>query len=244
MNRYLLFFFFALGIVVTGCSFIFSCVVTLSDAQGAFVFIFTIPIMVAALAISYVSGRKLAKLQHTFRSIYKIPVFISLAFILFFLCSFISVLRPLPDTVLKFVGVTFESVTGMSPYLYFKTKKSFTYLLSEKLKETDQSKISFSEMDVSFAWDRVCIFGPYTNKDKARLVLNLDFDIEKRSGIHVLDSVNALVFLFEGKVNQVVDLERSIVDFSEVDMCYDRNNATFKITLDGKGRRILSQKPK
>lgn len=86
----------------------------------------------------------------------------------------------------------------------------------------------------------VCIFGPYTNNEKVKSVLNMNWNIEERSQIHVSDSVNALVFLYQGSVNQVVDLKRGITDFTDLDMCLSRNQANFKIRTDASGRRILT----
>jgi hypothetical protein len=86
---------------------------------------------------------------------------------------------------------------------------------------------------------RVCIFGPYTNNEKAQSVLHMNWNIEERSEIHFSDSVNALVFLYQGSVNQVVDLKRGIADFKDLDICLSRNQANFELRTDANGLKIL-----
>jgi hypothetical protein len=99
--------------------------------------------------------------------------------------------------------------------------------------------VSFATLGVTFAWDRVCVFGPYTDRAKAASVLQLDWNIEERSQIAMSDSVNALVFLYQGKVNQVVDLKRGIADFKALDRCFAREHTTFRVEVDADGRKIL-----
>lgn len=123
---------------------------------------------------------------------------------------------------------------------FFKERASFPTKLSAQLKKENQKTIIFSDLDVTFAWDKVCILGPYTNKAKAKSVLNMNWNIEERSQIHVSDSVNALVFLYQGSVNQVIDLKRGIADFQDLDMCLNRNQANFEIRTDPNGLRILT----
>ena len=67
----------------------------------------------------------------------------------------------------------------------------------------------------------------------------MNWNIEERSEIHFSDSVNALVFLYQGSVNQVVDLKRGIADFKDLDICLPRNQANFELRTDANGLTIL-----
>mgnify|MGYP001405756559 CR=1 FL=1 len=68
----------------------------------------------------------------------------------------------------------------------------------------------------------------------------MNWNIEERSEIHFSDSVNALVFLYQESVNQVVDLKRGITDFNDLDICLSRNQANFELRTDANGLRMLT----
>lgn len=217
--------------------FIGSCVITLSDAQGALVFIFSIPVIVVLLFFAVLLSRKLNLNKKSVLRVDYFPKGFICFLILFFLFSFIPVLRKAPDAFMEYVGKTFTLITGKTPYSFFKDRSSFPSKLGAALKV--QNKIDFSVLDVTFAWDKVCIFGPYTNNEKAKSVLNFAWNIEERSEIHFSDSINALVFLYQGSVNQVVDLKRSIVDFRNLDICLSREGTHFELEADPNGLKYL-----
>lgn len=220
--------------------FLASCVITLTDGQGALVFVVSIPAMSILLFCALMFSRKLkANNPSTWRIDY-FPKIVSAFLVAFFISLLVPGLRTLPDTVMNLVGTTFTYTTGTSPYALFKERASFPTKLSAQLQKESQKTILFSDLDVTFAWDRVCIFGPYTNNEKVKSVLNMNWNIEERSQIYVSDSVNALVFLYQESVNQVVDLKRGITDFTDLDMCLSRNQANFKIRTDANGHRILT----
>ncbi|MBX3305159.1 MAG: hypothetical protein KF751_03810 [Nitrospira sp.] len=226
--------------LITLIIFLASCVITLTDGQGALVFVVSIPAMSILLFCALMFSRKLTANNHSRWRIDYFPKIVSAFLIAFFVSLFIPALRKLPDTVMNLVGTTFTYATGTSLYAFFKERASLPTKLSAQLQKENQKTIIFSDLDVTFAWDRVCIFGPYTNNEKVKSVLNMNWNIEERSQIHVSDSVNALVFLYQGSVNQVVDLKRGITNFTDLDMCLSRNQANFKIRTDASGRRILT----
>jgi len=97
----------------------------------------------------------------------------------------------------------FEAASGKTPYAYFKERRSFGRLLEKQLEKSGINEIDFATIGATFARDSICIFGPYTKNEKAKSVLGSDWKIEEQSEIHFSDSVNARVFLFEGKVNKL-----------------------------------------
>ena len=220
--------------------FLASCVITLTDGQGALVFAVSIPAMSILLFCALMFSRKLKANNHSTWRIEYFQKIVSAFLIAFFISLLVPGLRKLPDTFMNLVGTTFTYATGATPYAFFKERASFPTKLSAQLQKESQKTIIFSDLDVTFAWDRVCIFGPYTNNAKAKSALNMNWNIEERSEIHVSDSVNALVFLYQGSVNQVVDLKRGITDFTDLDMCLNRNQANFEPGTDVSGRRILT----
>lgn len=217
--------------------FIFSCVITLSDGQGALIFVFSIPAMVVLLFFAILISHRIKKEKDSVSYVDIAPKFLSCFLVVFFVSAFIPGLRIMPDTFMGFIGNVFALTTGKTPYAFFKDRASFPNKLEDALKR--QTKINFSNLDLTFAWDKVCVFGPYTNNVKARQVLNLDWNIEERSQIYFSDSINALVFLYQGKVNQVVDLKRGIADFKNVDICLSSAQANFEAEVDLNGRKFL-----
>lgn len=220
--------------------FLASYVITLTDGQGALVFAVSIPAMSILLFCALMFSRKLKANNHSTWCIDYFPKIVSAFLIAFFVSLFVPGLRKLPDTFMNLVGTTFTYATGATPYVFFKERASFPTKLSAQLQNGNQKTIIFSDLDVTFAWDMVCMFGPYTNNEKAKSVLNMNWNIEERSEIHFSDSVNALVFLYQGSVNQVVDLKRGIADFTDLDMCLNRNQANFELRTNANGHRILT----
>lgn len=217
--------------------FLAACVITISDGQGVLVFIFSIPAMAILLFFAILLSRKMEIKKGSIFRVDYVPLFFVGFLILFFVFAFIPGLRSLPDSFLGLVGKTFTYAVGKTPYAFFKDRASFPNKLAGALNvKTD---INFSDLDVSFAWDKVCIFGPYTNSQQAKQVLNLDWNIEERSQIHNSDSINALVFLYQGSVNQVVDLKRGVADFKNVDICLSRERANFEVEVDPNKFKIL-----
>lgn len=230
---------YILLLLFTIAIFLFSSVVTLSDGQGALIFGITIPVIAILLIIAWFMARSLKKNQKTNLPLEKIPVAFAVILILFFAMSFIPTLNKIPSEYLRIVSILFETTTGKTPYLYFRERKSFIRLLSNVLEDQNKMEIDFSLLDVSFAWDKVCVLGPYTNNQQAKNILNLDFNIENRSEVHNSDSITALVFIFENKVNQVVDLRRDIADFNKYEFCIEKDKSKFRLLSDSNKRRIL-----
>jgi hypothetical protein len=166
-----------------------------------------------------------------------LPKGFSIFLVIFFASAFIPGLQKLPEAWMTLTGKTFTWVTGKTPYAFFRERASFPKKLAEKLK--DKQEVVFSELGVTFAWDKVCIFGPYTNNEKAMSVTGLTWSIEERSEISFSDSVNALVFLYQGSVNHVVDLKRGIADFKELDLCISRDKARFAAETNANGATVL-----
>lgn len=220
--------------------FLASCVITLTDGQGALVFVFSIPAMSILLFCALMFSRKIEASTHSTWRIDYFPKIVSALLIAFFISLLVPGLRKLPDTFMNLVGTTFTYATGRTPYAFFKERASFPTKLSAQLQKGNQKTILFADLDVTFAWDTVCIFGPYTSNEKAQSVLHMNWNIEERSEIHFSDSVNALVFLYQGSVNHVVDLKRGIADFTDLDMCLSRNQANFELRTNANGHRILT----
>lgn len=230
---YLIFLFITLVV------FIGSCLITLTDGQGALIFIFSIPAIIFLLFLSWAVGRKLVTDFGVNKRLLLASKIFSVSIALFFVFLFIPVLRSIPQAFFGFVGKTFEHFVGKTPYQYVRERNSLPQVVSRAIAKNDNKPIKFSELGLTYAWDKMCIFGPYTDNQKARSVLELDWNIEDRSEIKHSESINALVFLYQGKVNHVVDLNRGIVDFKNLDLCIERERSQFELSSEGNSRKIL-----
>lgn len=220
---------------------LFSCIVTASDGQGALIFIFTLPLMAVLLFVSQLLARHITKEAASFRPLLTTTIVLSWAQGLFFVMLLIPGLQVVPQTAIGFLGKAFSAVTGKSPYAFFRDRKAFATLLAKELEQSESTSVDLGALEVTFAWDRVCILGPYTNNARAKEVMGLDFDLESRSDIEHSDSVNALVFLYEGKVNNVVDLKRGVTDFKVLDVCLERRETVFLRSRDANGLPFLER---
>ena len=234
---------FYISLLLTIAVFIFSCIITMSDAQGALVFVMAIPVMLGLLLAARFAGGRLDIARSPSTNLRQVPIYFLAFLILFFVTAMVPGLRGFNSAVMDLIKRPFELATGKSPYSYFRERKSFANLLRQKLQETNDSHVDFDQIQVTFAWDKVCIFAPYTNNEKAKAILNMDWNIEGRSPVAHSDSINCLVFIFQGKVNAVVDLDRSLVDFDHSSQCYDRSETHFPLTTDHHGKVVISLPP-
>jgi hypothetical protein len=163
---------------------------------------------------------------------------------LFVALSPIPALNAVPGAVLSGVGKTFEYFTGKSPYAFMKERNNLENSLRRHLEKFPTPNLNLGQLPVTFAWDRVCFFPPYTNGAEAKKVLGLDWNLEEYSQIKFSDSVNALVFLYEGRVNKTADLPRRLAEFGALGgHCFARREAIFTGTRNAEGRLVFQPAP-
>jgi hypothetical protein len=87
-------------------------------------------------------------------------------------------------------------------------------------------------------WDRVCIFGPDSDKAKVKKVLGFDWDSDTESAIATNDGIALLVFTQGKKVVSFFEHPRNLGDFTTLDgQCFARAKARFEQEGEAKGRR-------
>jgi hypothetical protein len=85
-------------------------------------------------------------------------------------------------------------------------------------------------------WEKVCFIAPYTDNQGAKEVLGFDFDVERKSGISVLDGITLVMTVNGNQVIEYFETPRNNVDFSTLNAgCYSKFNAQFKIVKDNNG---------
>lgn len=86
------------------------------------------------------------------------------------------------------------------------------------------------------SWERVCILGPYTNNERAELLLGFKWDAEAKTPIAGDDTINVLVFIRNQEVIAYAEHPRGKGDFSVVEpRCLDREHAVLMRKKRGDG---------
>jgi len=102
--------------------------------------------------------------------------------------------------------------------------------LKSKILSGDKELV-MSEL-TNFKWDSLLILTPYSRPDKIEDQFHVDLSSVKHSEIEHSDSFNQLIFLYQGKVVNMVEHDRYPGDFSknEIEMIA-RSKAAFSINL-------------
>ncbi|MFN0037936.1 MAG: hypothetical protein ACKVP2_00275 [Burkholderiales bacterium] len=208
--------------------FVFTCFTAASDAQGAILFIFTGPVILALLAVSVVLGA-LARSTGGGRILLWISGASALFVTSFFLASLHPALRAFPEAVIDGVASAYQAITGESPYTSAHKSHDVMGMLRGELAFSNGARLDISRLRTRRDWDRVCVLGPYTNASAAREVLGArDWNSELFSRIAVSDVISTLVFLANEKISYVVEVPRQEADFANLSrQCYPREAAIF-----------------
>ena len=88
-----------------------------------------------------------------------------------------------------------------------------------------------------FAWDRVCIFGPYTSDETIDSVTGIKGASGHSFDVGISEAVNVLVFVDKSRVVESIAYTRRGGDFGPelVRKCYQRKDASFVIRIPPKG---------
>ncbi len=92
------------------------------------------------------------------------------------------------------------------------------------------TRIALAE-HAAFAWDRVCIFGPYTPDDKIDAVTGISGAAARAYDIRSNDGIDVLMFLDQSRIVDSVAHSRGRADFGPelVGRCYSRDRAVFAV---------------
>jgi len=131
-----------------------------------------------------------------------------------------------------FLFILFIALTGIilnqNGYL---NKEVFRHQISNNIKA--QLKVSNgTEIDLSKViksnFERVCIFGPYSQNKGVENLLGFKWNIEAKTSIHLDDGHNVLVFIRDTHVIDYVKHPRNLGDFAKFSgQCFDKFNSKF-----------------
>ena len=91
------------------------------------------------------------------------------------------------------------------------------------------SKVVDLPKSVPFAWDRVCVVGPYSDAKATGALLGFDWDSDAHSAIRSSDTIVLLVFAKQQMVVGAVDYGRELAPWAG--KCYPRSRAVFSVLL-------------
>lgn len=104
----------AMAVLAIGL-FIYSGFIAASDAQGAILYIFTLPIMAGLLTVGVVLAKDAAGVR---KILYAEAIFL----VLFVAAAFIPQLRFISDGVIGGISKSFEAITGQTPYVWSRSR--------------------------------------------------------------------------------------------------------------------------
>jgi hypothetical protein len=100
----------------------------------------------------------------------------------------------------------------------------------------------------AFAWERACIFGPYTSDKDIDALTGISGAATRAFDIRSNDGIDVLMFVHEGQIAASVAHQRSQGDFSPevVGKCYSREQAVFAVRNPppGGGARLALHRPR
>jgi len=97
--------------------------------------------------------------------------------------------------------------------------------IERQISQTNGQTINLSEVGGP-EWERVCIFGPYSNNAMARKVLGFAWDMEANTSIALSDGINILVFVKGSSVVAYTEHSRRLGDFWRLSgRCFNRDRA-------------------
>ena len=102
--------------------------------------------------------------------------------------------------------------------------------IAEVVKRGDGARLTLVE-HTPFAWDKVCIFAPYTSADRIETATGIPGSAKDAHGIESNDGVDALLFVRGGRIVVSVGHPANRGEFGPevVGKCYSKEQAVFAV---------------
>ncbi len=151
--------------------FVFSAVATMSDAQGAFVFVVTLPAMIACLSFA-------AWLSRGTRALFRATVVVSSLLALFFVSAFVPGLHFYSDALMQAVEAGYKAAYGVTPYAAHHQRvppTDIANMIRNALEEEQGKALNLRGLPLSAPWVKLCLVpisapGDYANTTVVQLV--------------------------------------------------------------------------
>ena len=100
--------------------------------------------------------------------------------------------------------------------------------LTRQFQASGRSFVNLAEV-LPAPWDRVCIFGPYSDEKAVNTTLGFHWPDWAKSSVETNDGIALLVFLKRNKVLEWIEHPRRDGDFTNLSrQCFSREKATFE----------------
>lgn len=115
--------------------------------------------------------------------------------------------------------------------------------MAAQLKAEEGTPLDLSQVGPD-TWQRVCIFGPYTDNKTAEQTLGFAWDLEQVTALDMSDGINVLVFIRNpAEVVAYTAHPRDKGDFADITpQCFEREQAQFERQVGQDGWLRLSPK--
>jgi hypothetical protein len=127
----------------------------------------------------------------------------------------------------------------------FVRDRSVSRALADQVQRGPGAIVDFTEI-TPFAWDRVYVFEPYTGPKDIEASLGFRWEGVKDTTIEWSESVNLVVFVFDGRVVHWFEQPRNRGELLGLANSggYTRNEARFAVCLVGRDGRLGLTKPR
>ncbi len=99
--------------------------------------------------------------------------------------------------------------------------------IAQHFQSSGRTFVNLEEV-VSSPWDRVCILGPYSDNNSAKVTLGFNWETEAHTSIKTNDSIVLLLFVQGNKVVKFVEHSRVNGDFANLSrQCFQREKSLF-----------------
>lgn len=117
-------------------------------------------------------------------------------------------------------------------------EKSLESLILNEIENSQKLNLSnYNE----FGWDSIIILEPYSNIEKIEKEKNIDLS-DVNDSIEMLDSINLIIFLKDGKAVKYSEISRNIADFDHYQEIIKKENANFILSVNQNNSKILKIK--
>lgn len=222
----------AVAVIIFAIALIFlgSFLIALSDGQGAFVFVFSVPLWIMLFSAGFFLVRALPNDNLRVKRLLKATLALEIAVIVL---SFFF-----PGPVTTGLAKAFENVTGFTPYVWTRLNRPLATRLNVQLAQA-KNEITLAQISPGKPWNKLCIFGPYTTEEDAAKVLGFRSATMARSGARTSDAVVALVYFDGSGTVEIVDVRRDALDLADLSRtCLSPEGFPLKIDESGGRRRI------
>ncbi len=210
------------------------------DAQGAFLFIVTVPVIAGLCFLSYfLFSRDLRVWRRVGRA--AVLVF-GLIQALFFADLIVLGGRIWAGGLIKQSATVFSWFTGYGPYAYFRNDRALIARLDTQLAGAGQrGQVTASDFDIGKPWTRICLMGPYLDEKQAARILGYwSAGTLDRTRATMDDRYVAVAFMdATDSASRIIDIERAKLDLAEVSgRCYKPEEIQFRVESSDGRRKV------